>query len=391
MQENYISIPIGLQEFSILGYQIEKREIKIELKSRHPYSVCPHCSKISRKIHGTKQRIAFDLPIHERKVKLIIHIRRFMCLNCNKVFTEQFDSIRPRSRMTIRYEDWICKKSKNISIKNLSDIVELPYSTVRRIFQRIAKKNVEEREISSAEAIGVDEFARSKHRVFDTVITNLKKHRIIEIIKGRDSKALSRFLNALKEKCIPKFFVIDMWHPYRAAIRSVFEHAVIIIDKFHVIALANQSLEKVRRIVQKQRKKGEKREIYYIRHILTKAKEELTPVQKERLNVAFERAPLLRHAYWLKEYLREIYKLEDIELACLCLKDWCNEAKGFPYFKKLAKSIRQWYEPITNYFRYKFTNGYTEGVNNRIKLIKRQAYGYKDFEGLRLKVLNTYV
>ena len=95
--------------------------------------------------------------------------------------------------------------------------------------------------------------------------------------------------------------------------------------------------------------------------------------------------------YWLKEYLREIYRLEDVELACFCLKDWTREAENFPYFKKLAKSTRQWEESITNYFQYKFTNGYTEGLNNRIKLIKRQGYGYSNFEGLRLKVLNAYV
>ena len=112
MQDNFIPVPLELQEFSVLKTRTEKHEFQIELKPQHEYAVCPHCSKVSRKIHAIKPRIVFDIPIHERKVKLIIYTRRFICPNCNTVFTEEFESVRPNSRMTKRYEAWIYKKGK---------------------------------------------------------------------------------------------------------------------------------------------------------------------------------------------------------------------------------------------------------------------------------------
>ena len=128
-------------------------------------------------------------------------------------------------------------------------------------------------------------------------------------------------------------------------------------------------------------KKGKKKTIFRAKHLLLKAYERLTNEEYERHLALFKVSPILDDAYELKELLRQIYGLKDYDEACSLLGWWCRNAfrSGLPGFKDVAKTYLRWFDIITNYFRYRVTNGFTEGMNNKIKLDKRMAYGYRKF------------
>ena len=119
-----------------------------------------------------------------------------------------------------------------------------------------------------------------------------------------------------------------------------------------------------------------------------KGKEKLSPSKKEKLDSVFEEVPLLGEVYDLKETFRDLYDYcESYEEGRGCLESWCDMAQ-IATMREAAGTIRRWIHPISLYFKHKITNGYTEGVNNKIKVDKRVAYGYRNFENQRLRILS---
>ncbi len=172
------------------------------------------------------------------------------------------------------------------------------------------------------------------------------------------------------------------FHEYR-------DTTVIVADKFHIIRMANYALDFTRRVLQRQAKKGRKKIIFRAKHLLLKAHERLAPEEHERLLALFKDVPLSGDAYELKELLRQIYQVEDYDDACGLLQCWCRMAydSNLPGFRKVAKTYLRWFDIITDYFKYHLINGFTEGMNNKIKLDKRMAYGYRNYSNQHLRIL----
>ena len=165
--------------------------------------------------------------------------------------------------------------------------------------------------------------------------------------------------------------------------------AVIVADKFHIIRMVNYALDFTRRVIQRQIQKCKKKIIFRAKHLLLKAYERLTPKEHERLLALFKDVPVLVDAYELKELLGQIYQLESYDEACGLLRCWCCMAydANLPGFRDVARTYLRWFDIITNYFKYRVTNGFTEGMNNKIKLDKRMAYGYRNFSNQHLRIL----
>jgi len=393
VHSNYITISLKLQEFSVLNVKEEGETIVIEVEGKCDYASCPSCGRSTDRIHqrNTPPRRVEDLPIQGRKVILIVRKRRFICSACGKVFTEVFDSIEPRARRTIRYERYLYKRGKDANFKELSLGEGIAYTTCRRLWYRVARREVEDHERPSVRKMGVDEFSRAKGHKYDTVLTDLDRHKVVEVLKGRSKEPLKRYLENQETK--PAVFVVDMHKPYVSAIKEACPGSDIVIDKFHVIRKVNEALDRMRKILQRAYKKrgGRKRFVYRIRWLLLKGRERLTLEEKERLDYVLGRAPLLAKAYDLKETFRDLYKAcENYEDGRGCIESWCNMCDTIKAssFKDVSTMVRRWIHPISLYFKYRVTNGYTEGVNNKIKTDKRMAYGYRNFENQRIRVLS---
>ena len=160
-------------------------------------------------------------------------------------------------------------------------------------------------------------------------------------------------------------------------------------DKFHVVAVSIDALYQVRKRVQRMRAKGQKKPIYNLRYRLRKGRERLSDEDAQELWTILAQEPDLFTAYCLKEAFRDWYRLANRFTAQQQLHKWCAwaEASRLPGMSEAAKTLQNWEEEILNYFTWRYTNGFTEGKNNKIKVLKRQAYGYRTFENFRLRIL----
>lgn len=389
MPKDYIQISLGLQEFSMPDWKEDKSEVVVEVIKTLSYGVCPQCGESTNKVHQYKIRSIDDIPIQGKRLQLKLKQRRFKCASCGKVFTERFEGIRSRGHRTIRYEQYLYERGKNRTLKDIAVEYQVKYTTLRRLWFRCAKEVLDNRPAQHPRKMGIDEFSVAKRHKYRTVLTDLEKHCVVTILNGRDSAGLKSYLRTLDEKQRPEIFVVDIWKGYISAIREVCPGAVIVADKFHIIRMVNYALDFTRRVIQGQAKKGRKKIIFRAKYLLLKAQERLAQEEKERLLALFKFLPVLGDAYELKELLRQIYGLKDHEEACSLLRWWCSNAFrcDLPGFRKVAKTFLRWFDIITNYFKERVTNGFTEGMNNKIKLDKRMAYGYRNFSNQHLRIL----
>lgn len=215
------------------------------------------------------------------------------------------------------------------------------------------------------------------------------------------SRVLERYLGSLSEeqRAGVKVVCIDLHDPYRQAVRAKLPGAQIVADPFHVVRGAGEALDTVRRSRQREQratvkgKRGRKatwnRRLYGARHLLLRGRERLSEGQRRRLCDLFVHDPVIAEAWWLKEALRSVYAAKSRAHAEQLLDRFFLAARrsGYQPFTAYANGIEPWREEILAHFDQPVSNGYAEGVINKVKVIKRRAYGLPTFEGFRRRVL----
>jgi transposase len=310
---------------------------------------------------------------------------------CCKVFSEPDEVFGTRRRSSRRFREHLGQEGLNQTIRGVARKEQVGEGLVRRCVTEEASKGLILEGVSETpEYIGVDEFSVKKGHIFNTVVCDLKAKRVMTVIEGKGSSRLAGYLRGLKNPERVKAVSIDMSNPFHDAVRKSLPKAKIVVDKFHVIRHFNQVLDKARFSDQgKGLKTGRKRELYKNRFTLLKAEERLTDEEKKRLIPIFWDYPEVRNAWQIKENLRRCYRAEtrkEAEFELTELEDRINRSP-FKRFKTLKPTILEWREEILNYQDYPITNGFVEGKNNRIKTIKRMAYGYRNINNLGLRIM----
>jgi transposase len=234
---------------------------------------------------------------------------------------------------------------------------------------------------SSPERLGLDEFSKEKgERKFVTVVSDLDKSSLLEVIDSHKSEEIIEVLSQQPQEIREnvKEVSVDMWGGFQKVIKEVFPNALIVIDRFHVMKLVNKSLNKIRLLLEL---KGWKN-----RCLLLKNQTDLTEEEKKELEQLLNSSPCLAIAYELKEELRNIYETSTtVKMGLRNLQKWLVSARCL--FGQTAKTLEKHAQEICHYFIQRTTSGVMEGINNKIKLIIRQSYGFNTFESLREKLL----
>jgi transposase len=241
------------------------------------------------------------------------------------------------------------------------------------------------------ELLGVDEFSVRGRRLYHTAICDLGKREVVEVVEGQGRDKLEEYLGRLAHPGKVKAVAMDMHEPFRQAVQMCLPLAKVVVDKFHLIVHVNRALDKVRSHLQGGRQRGKRRDLFRSRYSLLKGVERLTDGEKTRLNQLFHRYPELRTAWTLKEGFRRWYRetnRSNAEKGLALLEEEIANS-SLPQFKELLGTLANWRDEILNYFEYPITNGFVEGKNNRIKTIKRAAYGYRNMANFRLRILAT--
>ncbi len=324
---------------------------------------------------------------------LILMKRRFKCQLCGKVFTEPDGVFGLRRRSSCRFREYLGQEALHQAVKRTARKERVGEGLVRRCgrLRRLGKRLEANGAKQTPQFIGLDEFSVRGRRLYHTAICNLVEGEVMEVVEGQGQQRVREYLEKLLQPERVKGVAMDMHEPFRQAVQICLPQAKVVVDKFHLIRHINDALDKARSRIQGGRGKGKRRDLFKSRYTLLKGAERLADWEKERLNRLFYRYPELKKAWVFKESFRAWYRETDRsraeEMLGLLEEQIANDS--LPEFHKLLHTFTNWREEILNYFDYRLTNGFVEGKNNRIKTIKRMAYGYRNMDNFRMRILAT--
>jgi len=320
------------------------------------------------------------------------------CSSCGVMFNRRPPFLGDSHNVTMaRLEDWMVK-AKGTSLKTLAEWNdENPRTAADMYYRELGKADANQtpRQVTH---LGIDEVSMLKGgRDYVLLLYDLDLHEIIDVLPDRKKVTLLAYLEEHQEDMFAELEVVctDMWRNYRDAVKAVLPHVQVVADRFHVEQELNDALDDCRRSVQRQIEDPDERKEWKksYRHVLLRAYENQValPGGEEELERVLSQDKELRRLYRLKEQFRGIYKLDDREEARTELNRWIRRATylGSRFLNPFIGTVRRWKEPILGYVRYGLTNGVAEGFNCKVKLVKRMAYGFRNFGNFRLRILHT--
>lgn len=296
--------------------------------------------------------------------------------------------------MTHRYDRYVYECCKASTIQKISAQENLVWQTVNELCQRGVRAELCARPASKIRVVGMDEFALKKgHRDFATVVVDLERAEIIDILEYRDQqKLIEYFKNQGAEWCEGiDGFCSDMWQGFINTAKAVFPHATLIVDRFHFFGYLNKAVDNQRKSLRRQFKEQEA--FKRLKWALLKNAEDLTADQKKKLARAFLLSPQLKLIYAHKEKFRSLFNQRlSREHGEIELNQWIENAKQMQnkHLNKFLSMLNDWKEYVLNYFTHRFTTSLIEGINNTIKTVKRMGYGFRNFVNFKQRVLISF-
>ena len=388
---------LGIPNVKITNFKQNEKEIHLYLEFTNDYAVCNVCGEKCNTMHASKdEKVIRDIQILGKKCYLHFTHRRFYCSKCNKTFMERLSWLDSYGRITQRYADWLEKYGLITDVKNLSTVEQIGYSTVERIVKNKNHTYLFPNKENFPVNAGIDEFAQRKGRGnFCVLITNNDEHKPFDILPSRDEKDLEHYFDSIPKEARENVqsFTMDMWKVYITLIKKHFPNAIIIVDRFHVMKCLNKCIDKTRRRLQKLIAKDRSEKLKDLRWIILKNNKNLTPEEKEKLQFAFECSTGIKEMYELKEAIRAVFEKNiSKERARKQLRTLVDKAKEIndKSIKSFIKTYNTFEEYILNYFLKRKSNGLVEGIINKIKVIKRMAYGMPNFVNFSGRILRAF-
>jgi len=269
----------------------------------------------------------------------------------------------------------------------------LSESTVLDIFKKKGKEQQREIGRGDVRVLGVDEIAiRKGHKQYALVLMDIERRCVLEVLDNRRQETFEGWLAGLsdQQKRAIKVVSMDMWNPYRYAVRRQLPKAQIVADRFHVVKQLNHQLDLLRRKLRREAPDPVADLLKGCRWLLLKNRANLSPKEEKKLTLILAASVELRQTYLLKEEFRTICdRINDKQQAARFLRAWCYkaEATACPYLRKFVRTLRNWWSEFLNYFDEGITQGFVEGTNRAIRGIINRAFGFRVFANFRLQVL----
>ena len=351
--------------------------------------ICPSCHASTSRVHDYYTRSFNHIMVGKRTTKIYYKQRRYVCLHCGKRFAEKNSFIEKYYRHSNEVVNSVFDDLT--SIKNLSQIGQdnnMSSQNVSRLMNKFMP--IFHNTTSLPDAIGIDEFrGNSGGNKFQVVITNLKTHKVIDVISARSEDALYNFFRKISNTKDVKLVAMDLSLFFKKIITDVFPNAKIIADTFHFTRLMHWALDNVRKDVQKGLPKDMRIYFKRSRSVLHKRINDLNLDEYNQLTNMLDYNENLRWAYSIVQNLFEIIDEKNPDKKVTLFKEFMNYANNcdLPEFNKHIKTYFKWYKYIINSFYTSYSNGITEGLNTKIKTLKRVSFGFRNFQNFRLRIL----
>ncbi len=393
MSTSFLYHTSGLTGYQYLKTIYKNAKVYIYVRKNPGKLRCPDCDSHQLILKGTKTRMFKSLPIGKKQIILVVSIQRVLCIVCQSLKQIKLGFAHPKKRYTRAFARYVLKLSENMTIQDVARHLNISWDTVKEIQKVYLLKHFCKPKLSDLKQIAIDEISIGKRHRYLTVVLDLKTGAVVFVGDGKGSSSLEPFWKKLKRvKANIEAVAIDMSPAYISAVRNNLPDAVMVFDHFHIIKLFNEKLTKLRRKLYHEITHYQHCEaLKGIRWILLKNPENLdkSKHEKERLLKALDLNKPLAIAYYLKEDLRQLWNQKNKKQAKAFLTDWRNRANasGINILKKFANTLGNHRTGILAYYDYPISTGPLEGTNNKIKTMQRQAYGFRDTEFYKLKIM----
>lgn len=354
---------------------------------------CPHCGCTEVIRYGVIHRMIHNLPIGSKRTFLYLTVQRYQCKACGKVHQSDIPFTRGNVSYTYRFQRYVLDLLRlGGTTTDVAKHLGVGWDMVKDIHKDYLKKKYSHPDISKVTKIGIDEFAVRKGHVYKTIVVDLDTGRIIHVGDGKGSDSLTAFWKKVKRNNIKiELVTSDMSAAYISSVAQNAPQAKHVYDKFHVVELVNDAVDKVRRSVWNQENDIEKRKLIKGTRwmLLSKSLDKFDEESRKRFDNILNTNKPLFEAYYLKEDLCQIWMQKSKAEGEEQLEYWCARAREskLTAMIKVANTLLAKRTGILAWYDCKMTNAVLEGTNNKVKVLKRKAFGYRDDEYFKLLLL----
>jgi transposase len=383
----------GLRGYDYGNTDYQEGGVVFTIRQRPHTCRCPVCNSRDVWPRGQQQRSFKAVPIGHKPVTVILAIPRVECPACGIVRQVPLNFADPRRSYTRAFERYALELSRLMTIQDVARHLQVSWDTIKDIQKRDLQHRYRKPRLSKLKQIAIDEISIGKGHRYLTVVLNLETGAVVFVGDGKGADALEplwKRLRAARAKI--EAVATDMSAAYIQAVRDHLGNAVHVFDHFHVIKLFNEKLSDFRRELHREATEQMHKEVLKgTRWLLLKNPENLDPKKKERerLEEALRMNQPLATVYYMKEDLRQIWGQPDKATATRVFDDWIRraEASCIKVLQKFAGTLAMYRTGILAYYDCRISTGPLEGTNNKIKTMQRQAYGFRDREFFKLKIL----
>lgn len=396
-----MSTSLAYHTQGIVGFQHEAFNFSgglvAERLTRQSYR-CPSCNSPEVRNYPIRTRLIQGLPYGSKPLFLEVTVHRLYCPKCGKAFVEKLPFLfQPKSRITLAMERTLVELRADMSITALSKYFKVPWHTIKAVEKRHLQKKYKHIRLKEVKIIGMDEIAIGKDdngkTAYWTIVRDLSSGAVLHVDRGKSGDSLKGFLKRLRHsKAKIEVVAMDMGKAFIKWVSDNLPNAHIVFDHFHVIKLMNERLNKVRKRVADNLDEEGRKVLKQQRFTLLRNEEDLKPEAAARLEKIKEVSEDLGVVHMMKEALRSIYRVaQDSSQAETALNCWCNAAlqTAVPELHRMVKTLRSHWKGILGFWTFGgVTNAAMEGFNNKVRNLVRQAYGFRDYEYMKLKIFD---
>ena len=357
--------------------------------------ICQSCGHVASGVHSWTQRTIRDLSFATAQTSITCRYRKLLCAHCQGIHIEDLELFHPYLRVTTRLARYIYQLCELMTVSQVAQHLAIDWKTVKNIDKLYLERDYGQPELKGLRILAIDEISIRKGHNYLTVVLDFLTGRVVFVGKNRKAKTLKRFFNQLSsgQRKRIEAVAMDMWDPFIKAVKDKLPHAKIVFDFFHVVATFNRVIDKVRNSEYRKASKDDKAVFKGAKYLLLKNRKNVRrPSHRHHLQELLNLNQVINTVMILKDKLKHIWTYRSRSWAAKTLDEWCELARSLKdrSVNTFVRMIERYRYGIINHCDYPIHTGKLEGVNNKIKVIKRKAYGFHDLRYFTLKIYQAF-
>lgn len=355
---------------------------------------CPECRSmrtIRRK--ESKCRQLRMVPIGKRQTILNLKIWRMRCEDCGALRWPKLPFAKGKTRHTRQFSVFALDLLHWMTISGVAKVLGVGWDLIKDLHKEYLQKRYKSPPLKDLKYIAIDEFSIRKGHSYMSIFVDLETGRILHAVEGKSGQDIEPFIRLLSRKAKNlEAIAMDMSTGFASAVQSHLPDIAIVFDHYHVSALINKAIDELRREQQSHLDEDDRKFLKGSRFLLLKNYEKLDEDGQDRLHNLLETNMPLLTMYTMKEQFRAFWEKRTFIEGTMFLDAWCTDAlnSGIKQLKKVGETIMHHSHGLLNYFFHRISCGRIEGINNKIKTLKRQAYGFRDLAYFKLRLYHLH-